>query len=95
LRQFVAGEGLDLITFETGRRKDDVTQEYLRKFKKSEGVVYDGKAQEKARVMRAEVRAGLAVVSPEAANADLPVARSIRAAETALNTWYDQQKIAA
>jgi len=56
IEQFVAGEGLDLITFEKGRRKDDVTQEYLRKFKKSEGVQYVGKAQEKARVMRTERR---------------------------------------
>jgi hypothetical protein len=56
IERFVAGEGLDLITFEKGRRKDDVTQEYLRKFKKSEGVQYVGKAQEKARVMRTERR---------------------------------------
>src|SRR5215831_21214506 len=26
IEQFVAGEGLDLITFEKGRRKDDITQ---------------------------------------------------------------------
>src|SRR5262245_40650756 len=40
IEQFVAGEGVDLITFEKGQRKDDVTQKYLRKFKKSEGVLY-------------------------------------------------------
>src|SRR6516225_1406119 len=54
--EFVASEGVDLITFEKGQRKDDVTQKYLRKFKKSEGVLYVGKAQEKARIMRTERR---------------------------------------
>jgi predicted MarR family transcription regulator len=41
------------------------------------------------------LRPGLAVISPDAVNVNLPVARSIRAAEVALNTWYDQEKIAA
>ena len=36
--------------------KDEVTQRYLRRFTKSEGVLYVGKAQEKARVMRTERR---------------------------------------
>jgi len=40
IEQFVAGAGVDLITFEKGQRKDDITQKYLRKFKKSEGVLY-------------------------------------------------------
>jgi anti-sigma-K factor RskA len=31
----------------------------------------------------------------DAVNVNLPVARSVRAAEVALNTWYDQEKIAA
>jgi hypothetical protein len=52
--QFV--EAIDLIAFEKGQRKDDVTQKYLREFRKSEGVLYVGKAQEKARVMRTERR---------------------------------------
>ena len=56
IEQFVAAEGIDLIAFEKGQRKDDVTQEYLREFRKSEGVLYVGKAQEKARVMRTERR---------------------------------------
>jgi DNA-binding HxlR family transcriptional regulator len=56
IEQFVADEGVDLITFEKGQRKDDITQKYLRKFKKSEGVLYVGKAQEKARIMRTERR---------------------------------------
>src|SRR5262250_1662860 len=56
IEQFAAGEGVDLITFEKGQRKDDITQKYLRKFKKNEGVLYVGKAQEKARIMRTERR---------------------------------------
>ena len=36
------------------QRKDDVTQKYLRRFTKSEGALYVGKAQEKARVMHTE-----------------------------------------
>src|SRR5215813_13891725 len=56
IEQFVAREGVDLISFEKGQRKDDVAQAYLRKFKKNEGVLYVGKAQEKARIMRTERR---------------------------------------
>jgi hypothetical protein len=44
IEQFVASEGVDLVTFEKGERKDDVTQGYLRQFKKNEGVLYVGKA---------------------------------------------------
>jgi len=54
--RFAAGEGVDLITFEKGQRKDDVTLKYLARFEKSEGVLYIGKAQEKARIMRTERR---------------------------------------
>ena len=56
IEQLVACEGVDLISFEKRQRKDDVTQAYLRKFKKNEGVLYVGKAQEKARIMRTERR---------------------------------------
>src|SRR5262249_19787262 len=56
VEEFVAAEGVDLITFEKKQRKDDVTQKYLKDFKRSEGVLYVGKAQEKARVMRTERR---------------------------------------
>jgi hypothetical protein len=54
--QFVNDEGVDLVTFQKGQRKDDVTQKYLRRFRGREGVLYVGKAQEKARVMRTERR---------------------------------------
>jgi hypothetical protein len=45
IEQFIAAEGIDLIAFEKGQRKDDITQKYLRKFRKIEGVLYVGKAQ--------------------------------------------------
>ena len=56
IEQFVSAEAIDLVTFEKGQRKDDITQKYLRSFRKSEGVLYVGKAQEKARVFRTERR---------------------------------------
>jgi len=51
----VRGQRRRLITFEKGQRTDDVTQGYLRKSKENEGVLYVGKAQEKARIMRKSV----------------------------------------
>src|ERR1700682_1150659 len=54
IEEFVATEDIDLIAFQKKQRKDEVTQKRIRKFKKSEGVLYVGKAQEKARVMRTE-----------------------------------------
>ena len=56
IEQFVDDEAIDLVSFEKRERKDDVTQRYLRSFRKREGVLYVGKAQEKARVMRTERR---------------------------------------
>ena len=56
IEQFVDDEAIDLVSFEKRERKDDVTQRYLRRFRKREGVLYVGKAQEKARVMRTERR---------------------------------------
>src|SRR4051812_37248355 len=56
IEQFVADEGIDLVSFAKGERKDDVTQKYLRRFHRRKGVLYVGKAQEKARVMRTERR---------------------------------------
>ena len=47
------------------------------------------------RLYNRSLRTGLADISPDPANANPPVARSIRAAEAALNTWYDQQNLAA
>ena len=47
------------------------------------------------RLYNRALRTGLAVISPDAANANSPVARSIRAAEAALNAWYDKENLAA
>jgi hypothetical protein len=52
IEQFVDDESIDLVSFEKRERKDDVTLRYLRSFRKREGVLYVGKVQEKARVMR-------------------------------------------
>ena len=43
--QFVYDEGVDLVAFQKGQRKDDVTQKYMRKFTQREGVLYVGKAR--------------------------------------------------
>ena len=45
-----------------GDHKNDRTQEYLRQWSGGEGVLYIGKAQEKARVLRTERRRRLAVL---------------------------------
>lgn len=54
--RFVEREGIDLVTFEKGQRKDDVAQQYLAAFTGEEGVLFVGKAQEKASVFRTEKR---------------------------------------
>jgi hypothetical protein len=56
IESFVETEGLDLVTFKKGQRKDDVAQEYLASFTDDEGVLFVGKAQEKASVFRTEKR---------------------------------------
>lgn len=56
LERFAGEQGVDLVTFTKGQRKDDVAQEYLAAFTKDEGVLFVGKAQEKASVFRTEKR---------------------------------------
>ena len=56
LERYAAHAGVDLIRFDRGERKDDRTKEYLRGSTGAEGVLYIGKAQEKARVVRTERR---------------------------------------
>jgi hypothetical protein len=53
---FVERERIDLVTFAKGQRKDDVAQQYLAAFTGEEGVLFIGKAQEKASVFRTEKR---------------------------------------
>ena len=47
------------------------------------------------RLYNRSLRTGLAIISPGAANPELPMAKSIRAAETAINKWYQHEKLAA
>lgn len=56
LEAFARKGGVDLISFQKGQRKDDVAQEYRKRFKGSEGVLFIGKAQEKVRVFRTQKR---------------------------------------
>jgi hypothetical protein len=49
---------VDLVTFTRGERKDDVLQRYLAAFAKDEGVLFIGKAQDKASVFRVHPRPG-------------------------------------
>src|SRR5207245_7767365 len=53
---FVAEHALPLIAFEKGQRKDDVMAQHLARFTGDEGMLFVGKAQEKATVCRTEKR---------------------------------------
>jgi hypothetical protein len=53
---FAEQHTLDLLTFAKGQRKDDVAAQYLARFSGREGVLFVGKAQEKAPVFRTEKR---------------------------------------
>ena len=54
--RYAQREGVDLIRFDRGERKDARTQTYLRHWHGGEGVLYIGKAQERAGVVRTERR---------------------------------------
>jgi hypothetical protein len=56
IERFVADQGVEMVGFAKHQRKDDVTQQYLKQFERDEGVLYVGRAQEKARVVRTERR---------------------------------------
>jgi len=56
MHAFVQAQGVPLITFEKGQRKDDVMAAHLARFTAPEGVVFVGRAQEKTRVIRTEKR---------------------------------------
>lgn len=56
IEHFAEADGLDLVTFEKDQRKDDLAHDYLAKFTAEEGVLFIGKAQEKANVFRTEKR---------------------------------------
>jgi len=56
LERFAKQQGVPLISFAKGQRKDDVTAGYLAQHSGQEGVLYIGKAQERATVVRTERR---------------------------------------
>ena len=56
LHRLVAEEGVDLVEFRPGERKDDVAKRYLAAHDGSEGVLFVGRAQEKTMVFRTEKR---------------------------------------
>ena len=53
---FVAARGLELVSFVKGQRKDDLAGEFLARFPEPEGVLFVGRAQEKAGVWRTQRR---------------------------------------
>jgi len=52
IEAFAAEEGIEVVTFSKGQRKEDVAKKYLADFQGEEGVLFIGKAQEKATVVR-------------------------------------------
>jgi hypothetical protein len=52
IETFALEEGLDLLTFRKGQRKDDVAHWYRERFQRAEGVYLVGKSQEKTPVFR-------------------------------------------
>src|SRR3990172_12962386 len=56
INAFAEREGVPLIDFKRGERKDDVAKEHLARFSGTEGVLFVGRAQEKTRVFRTEKR---------------------------------------
>ena len=56
IERFVKSTGVDLVTFAKHQRKDDVAQTYRAAFTGDEGILFVGKAQEKANVFRTEKR---------------------------------------
>src|SRR3990172_4426090 len=56
IKAFVEREGVPLIDFKRGERKDDVAKEHLARFSGAEGILFVGRAQEKTTVFRTEKR---------------------------------------
>jgi hypothetical protein len=56
LEAFARDRDLDIVSFEKGQRKDDFAAGYRKRFVGPEGVLFIGKAQEKARVFRTQKR---------------------------------------
>ena len=58
IKTYAATEGVPLIEFKLGHRKDDVVTEHRARRPMAEGVVVIGVAQEKMRAFKAQKRAG-------------------------------------
>jgi hypothetical protein len=56
IEQFAEREGVPLLTFAKGQRKDELAAEHLGRFDKSEGVLFIGKAQERTWTFRTSKR---------------------------------------
>lgn len=56
IEAFAKKQNIPLLTFARNQRKDDVAKEHLARFERAEGVLFIGKAQEKASVFRTERR---------------------------------------
>jgi hypothetical protein len=56
LESFARTQKLDVVTFQKNQRKEDVAAEYRARFRGNEGLLFVGKAQEKASVFRTERR---------------------------------------
>jgi hypothetical protein len=56
LYRFAKDQGVPVVDFAKGRRKDDVAHEFLAQFHQEEGALFLGRAQEKAPVSRTEKR---------------------------------------
>ena len=78
------------LKFSPGLHDPTSTQRY-----RNASVPYPRAPPRRSRRSNRSLRTGLALISPDAANANTPIARSIRAAEAALNTWYDKENLVA
>lgn len=56
IHQFARQEGIDIVDFQKGQRKDDLAKERLAKFPRGEGVLFIGRAQEKSKVISTRQR---------------------------------------
>ena len=56
IERFARQEGVDVVRFKKGQRKDEVAKEYLARCPHAEGVLFIGKAQEKVKVVRTQRR---------------------------------------
>ncbi len=56
LESFASSQGLEVVTFQKKQRKDTVAAEYRARFRGEEGLLFVGKAQEKASVFRTQSR---------------------------------------